>query len=75
LAGWVALVLLILAAFAIVLRSDAGPLFGFGPAQLAAAAFAFALFIVVARPLLRSYREHMGMAARHLLVWLGRNRA
>ncbi len=70
-AGWVAIVLLILAALAIVLRSDAGPLYGFGPAQLAGAAFALALFIVVAMPLLRRYRDQVGLAARDLFLWAG----
>ena len=67
LAGWVALILLVLAAFAIVLRSDAGSLFGYGPAQLAAAAFAVALLIVIAMPLFRRYQGRIGLAARDLL--------
>ncbi len=70
-AGWVALILLVLAAFAIVLRSDAGSLFGYGPAQLAAAAFAVALLIVIAMPLFRRYQGRIGLAARDLLMWAG----
>jgi aspartyl protease family protein len=71
LAGWVALILLVLAAFAIVLRSDAGSLFGFGPAQLAGAAFALAFLIVVTMPLFRRYRGEAGLVARDLMVWAG----
>ena len=70
-AGWIALILLVLAAFAIVLRSDAGSLYGFGPAQLAGAAFLFALLIVVAMPLLRRYQGQVSLVARDLLVWTG----
>lgn len=70
-AGWLALVLLVLAAIAIVLRSDAGLVLGFSTAELAAAAFALALVIVVAAPLLRRYQGRFGLVARDLLVWTG----
>ncbi len=70
-AGWIALILLVLAAFAIVLRSDAGNLYGFGPAQLAGAAFLLALLIVVAMPLLRRYQGQASLVARDLLMWTG----
>ncbi len=70
-AGWIALILLVLAAFAIVLRSDAGSLYGFGPAQLAGAAFVLALTIVVAMPVLRRYQGQASLIARDLLMWAG----
>ena len=70
-AGWVALILLVLAALAIVLRSDAGSVYGFGPAQLAGAAFLLALLIVVAMPLLRRYQGQASLVARDLLLWTG----
>jgi len=71
LAGWIAIVLLVLAAIAIVLRSDADALYGFTPFELAGAAFVLALIIVVAAPLLRRYQGRFGLAARDLLVWTG----
>lgn len=70
-AGWLALILLVLAAVAIVLRSDAGTVLGYSTAQLAAVAFALALVIVIAAPLLRRYQGRLGLAARDLLVWTG----
>ena len=70
-AGWLALILLVLAAVAIVLRSDAGTVMGFSAAELATAAFALALLIVIAAPLLRRYQGRFGLAARDLLVWSG----
>ena len=70
-AGWIALILLVLAAFAIVLRSDAGSFYGFGPAQLAGAAFLLALLIVVAMPVLRRYQGQASLVARDLLMWAG----
>jgi len=70
-AGWLALFLLILAAIAIVLRSDSDLLFGFSSAQLAAAAFALAVLIVVTAPLLRRYQGRFGLVARDILVWAG----
>jgi len=71
LAGWLALILLVIAAIAIVLRSDAGAIMGYSAAELAAAAFALAVVIVVAAPLLRRYQGQFGLAARDLLVWTG----
>ena len=70
-AGWLALILLVLAAIAIVLRSDGGLVLGFSTAELAAAAFALALVIVVAAPLLRRYQGRFGLVARDLMVWTG----
>ena len=70
-AGWLALILLVIAAIAIVLRSDAGAIMGYSAAELAAAAFALAVVIVVAAPLLRRYQGQFGLAARDLLVWTG----
>ena len=70
-AGWLALVLLVLAAFAIVLRNDAGNMFGYAPAEVAAAAFGIALVIVIAVPLLRRYQGRGGLVARDLTVWIG----
>lgn len=70
-AGWIALFLLVLAAIAIVLRSDSDMLFGYSSAQLAAAAFALAVAIVVAAPLLRRYQGQFGLIARDILVWAG----
>ena len=70
-AGWLALILLVLAGIAIILRSDAGTVMGFSAAELAAAAFALALLIVVTAPLLRRYQGRFGLAARDLLVWSG----
>jgi aspartyl protease family protein len=71
LVGWLALLLLILAAIAIVLRSDAGTVMGYSAAELAAAAFALAVLIVVAAPLLRRYQGRFGLIARDLLLWSG----
>ena len=71
LAGWLALVLLILAAIAIVLRSDAGTIMGYTATELAAAAFALAVLIVITAPLLRRYQGRFGLVARDLLVWTG----
>ena len=70
-AGWLALILLVLAAIAIVLRFDAGSLLGFSAAELAATAFALALVIVVSAPLLRRYQGRLSLMARDLLVWTG----
>lgn len=70
-AGWVAIVLLILAGLAIVLRSDAGLIFGLTPPQIAAGAFLLAMLIVVAMPMLRRYRDHAGLAVRDILLWAG----
>jgi len=71
LAGWLALILLVLAAIAIVLRSDAGTIMGYSATELAAAAFVLALFIVVTVPVLRRYQGRFGLVARDLLVWTG----
>ena len=70
-AGWLALILLVLAAIAIVLRSDAGTLLGFTAAELAAVAFATALLIVITAPLLRRYRDRLGLMGRDFIVWSG----
>ena len=76
-AGWLALILLVLAGIAIVLRSDAGliPGFsgfgGFSAAEIAAAAFALAVAIVITAPLLRRYQDRLGLMGRDLLVWSG----
>jgi aspartyl protease family protein len=69
LAGWLALILLVLAAIAIVLRSDAGDILGYSAAELAAAAFALAVIIVVAVPLARRYQGRFSLIARDLTVW------
>ena len=70
-AGWLALLLLVLAAIAIVLRSDGDMLFGFSASQFAAVAFALAVVIVVAAPLWRRYQGQFGLIARDVFVWAG----
>ena len=70
-AGWIALFLLVLAAMAIVLGSDAETIHGISTWQLAAGAFVLALAIVITAPLLRRYQGRMGLVARDLLVWTG----
>ena len=73
-AGWLALILLVVAGIAIVLRSDAGlvtSIAGYSAAELAAAAFALALLIVIAAPLMRRYQDRQGLMGRDVLVWSG----
>ena len=76
-AGWLALILLVLAGIAIVLRSDSGLISGFSgfggfsAAEIAAAAFALAVLIVISAPLLRRYQDRLGLMGRDLLVWTG----
>jgi aspartyl protease family protein len=69
--GWLALVLLVVAALAIVLGGDGGALFGWTATQFAAAAFAMAIFVIGAAPLLRRYQGRLGLAARDVLMWAG----
>jgi aspartyl protease family protein len=69
LAGWIALGLLVAAALAIVLRSDAGTVVGLPAVDLAAGAASIAVLIVVIAPLHRRYEGRWHLAFRDTLLW------
>ena len=68
--AWVALLLLVIAGLALLLRGDAGSIAGFDPSDFAIVVAGIALLIFVASALAGSYRGRGGQAVRDLLTWV-----
>jgi aspartyl protease family protein len=69
-AAWIALLLLVIAGLALLLRADAGSIAGFDPSDFAIVVASVALLIFVASSLAGSYRGRAGQAVRDLLAWV-----
>jgi aspartyl protease family protein len=67
--AWIALVLLVIAGLALLLRADAGTIAGFDPSDFAIAMASIAMLIFVASSIAGSYRGRGAQAARDLLTW------
>jgi len=67
--AWIALLLLVIAGLALLLRADAGTITGFDPSDFAIAAACVALLIFLASSIAGSYRGRAGHAVRDLLTW------
>lgn len=68
-AAWVALLLLVIAGLALMLRADAGSIVGFDPADFAVIVAGLALLIFIGSAIAGSYRGRVGQAVRDLLAW------
>lgn len=69
-AAWVALLLLVIAGLALLLRADAGSIAGFDPSDFAIVVASVALLIFIGSSLAGSYRGRAGQAVRDLLTWV-----
>jgi aspartyl protease family protein len=69
--AWIALLLLVIAGLALLLRADAGPIAGFEPSEFAVVVAGLAMIIFIGSSLAGSYRGRAGQAARDLLAWAG----
>jgi aspartyl protease family protein len=68
-AAWVALLLLVIAGLALMLRADAGTIAGFEPSDFAVLAAGLALLIFIGSAIAGSYRGRAGQAFRDMLTW------
>jgi aspartyl protease family protein len=68
--AWIALVRLVIAGLALLLRADAGSIAGFDPSDFAIAAASLALLIFLGSSIAGSYRGRTGQAVRDLLTWV-----
>jgi aspartyl protease family protein len=68
-AAWVALLLLVIAGMALLVRADAASIAGFDPSDFALILAGLALLIFIASSLAGSYRGRAGQALRDLLGW------
>lgn len=68
-AAWVALLLLVIAGVALLLRADAPSIAGFDPSDFALILAGLALLIFIASSLAGNYRGRGGQALRDLLGW------
>ena len=68
-AAWIALLLLVIAGLALLLRADAGSIAGFDPSDFAIIVASVALLIFIGSSLAGSYRGRAGQAARDVLTW------
>jgi aspartyl protease family protein len=68
--AWIALLLLVIAALALLLRADAGSIAGFDPSDFAVVVASVALLIFIGSSLAGSYRGRAGQAVRDLLSWV-----
>src|SRR5262245_47257271 len=68
-AAWIALLLLVIAGLALLLRADAGSIAGFDPSDFAIIVASVALVIFIGSSLAGSYRGRAGQAARDMLTW------
>jgi aspartyl protease family protein len=67
--AWIALLLLVIAGLALLLRADAGTIAGFDPSDFAIAVACLALLIFLASSIAGSYRGRAGHAVRDLMTW------
>jgi aspartyl protease family protein len=68
-AAWIALLLLVIAGLALLLRADAGSIAGFDPSDFAIIVASVALLIFIGSSLAGSYRGRVGQAARDMVTW------
>jgi aspartyl protease family protein len=68
-AAWVALLLLVIAGVALLVRTDVGSIAGYDPSDFALVLAGLALLIFVASSLAGSYRGRAGQALRDLMAW------
>jgi len=68
--AWIALLLLVIAGLALLLRADAGSIAGFDPSDFAVVVAGIALVIFVGSSLAGSYRGRAGQAVRDLVTWV-----
>ena len=68
-AAWVALLLLVIAGVALLMRTDASSIAGFDPSDFALVVAGLALLIFIASSLAGSYRGRALQALRDMLVW------
>jgi aspartyl protease family protein len=67
--AWIALLLLVIAGLALLLRADAGSIAGFDPSDFAIIVAAVALLIFIGSSLAGSYRGRPGQAFRDIFAW------
>ena len=67
--AWIALTLLVIAGLALLLRADAGSIWGFDPSEFAIAVAGVAMLIFLGSSIAGSYRGRTGQAVRDLLSW------
>jgi aspartyl protease family protein len=68
-AAWVALLLLLIAGMALLMRADVGSIAGYDPSDFALVVSGVALLIFIASSLAGSYRGRAGQALRDMLMW------
>jgi len=68
-AAWIALLLLVVAGLALLLRTDAGTIAGFDASDFAIVVGSVALLIFIGSAVAGSYRGRAGQAARDMLAW------
>ena len=68
-AAWVALLLLVIAGVALLMRADVGSIAGYDPSDFALVVSGFALLIFIAASVAGSYRGRAGQAMRDMLAW------
>lgn len=68
--AWIALLLLVIAGLALLLRTDAGSIAGFDASDFAIVTASVALLIFIGSSLAGSYRGRPGQAVRDLAMWV-----
>ena len=68
--AWIALLLLVIAGLALLLRADAGTIAGFEPSDFAIGVACIALLVFLGSSIAGSYRGRSGQAVRDLLTWV-----
>jgi aspartyl protease family protein len=68
--AWIALLLLVIAGVALILRADAGTIAGFDPSDFAIAVASIAMLVFLASSMAGSYRGRGAQAIRDLLTWV-----
>jgi aspartyl protease family protein len=69
-AAWVALLLLVVAGVALLVRADAGSIIGFDPSDFALVVTGVALLIFIGSGVVGGYRGRAGQALRDLMTWV-----
>jgi aspartyl protease family protein len=67
--AWIALLLLVIAGLALVLRGDTGTIAGFDPSDFAIVVACLAMLIFLGSSIAGSYRGRAGQAVRDLVTW------
>jgi aspartyl protease family protein len=68
-AAWVALLLLVIAGVALLMRADVGSIAGYDPSDFALVVSGLALLVFIASSVAGSYRGRAGQALRDMLAW------